>query len=122
MRIEVTLDCPDPARAAAFWGPALGYEQRGSLGATYLSLAPPPGDPRPPLVLQRVPEAKSTKLGMHLDLYVDDLDGEVARLEALGARRVPGGDVAEEDERWVVLTDPDGNEFCVCSRPDDGSG
>ena len=57
-----------------------------------------------------VPEAKSVKNRFHLDLRPGDQAAEVARLVALGARRV---DVGQGDVSWVVLADPDGNEFCV---------
>lgn len=56
-------------------------------------------------------EAKGLKNRLHLDLRPDDRDAEVARLEALGARRVDVGQGPEVT--WVVLADPEGNEFCV---------
>ena len=69
----------------------------------------------PGLVFVRVPEAKSVKNRLHIDLNPDDQDAEVARLETLGARRV---DVGQQDAPWVVLADPEGNEFCVLTaRP-----
>ena len=67
---------------------------------------------KPQLLLQRVPEPKSGKNKVHIDLAGQDLDAEVARLVSLGA--TPGerhrlGDIAE----WNVMADPDGNEFCI---------
>ena len=62
------------------------------------------------LLFIRVPERKTTKNRIHLDLNPDDRDTEVARLEELGARRV---DIGQGDVTWVVMADPEGNEFCV---------
>ena len=64
----------------------------------------------PGLLFVRVSEAKSIKNRLHLDFRPDDRDVEVERLLALGATRV---DVGQGDPSWVVLADPDGNEFCV---------
>ncbi|MFI5099606.1 MAG: VOC family protein, partial [Actinomycetes bacterium] len=65
----------------------------------------------PDLLFVRVPEGKSAKNRLHLDLRPSDQDAEVARLEQLGARRVSVGQ--DETVTWVVMADPDGNEFCV---------
>jgi len=69
----------------------------------------------PELALQRVPEPKLGKNRMHIDLHVEDVDREVARLIALGATR-RSGELVEVGFRWVVLGDPEGNEFCVVGR------
>jgi catechol 2,3-dioxygenase-like lactoylglutathione lyase family enzyme len=118
----VCIDSADPEPVAAFWEAALGWRR------TYdheeeIVLEPPVGSPEegiaPDLLVLRVPEAKSTKNRLHLDLRPDDQAAEVARLEALGARRVTVGQA--EDVTWVVLADPGGNEFCVLRalRPDE---
>jgi hypothetical protein len=65
----------------------------------------------PDLLFLKVPERKSVKNRLHLDLRPRDQQTEVERLEALGARRVFVGQSAEVT--WVVLADPEGNEFCV---------
>ena len=65
----------------------------------------------PGLLFLRVPELKSGKNRLHLDLRPVDQAAEVARLERLGARRADVGQGPEVT--WVVLADPDGNEFCV---------
>jgi hypothetical protein len=63
-----------------------------------------------------VPEPKTAKNRLHIDLNPDNQDAEVARLQALGAKRV---DVGQSDEvTWVVLADPEGNEFCVLTARD----
>ena len=78
-------------------------------------LEPPEGSPEdgvaPDLLFLRVPEEKSGRSRLHLDLRPVDQAAEVARLEGLGARRADVGQGPEVT--WVVLADPDGNEFCV---------
>ena len=59
----------------------------------------------------KVPDEKVVKNRLHLDLVPEDQDAEVARLEALGAKRVDIGQTGEES--WVVMADPEGNEFCI---------
>lgn len=114
VHVDVVLDCDDSERLADFWAAALGYRRFGSAG-TYRSIVPPEGESGPKLILQQVDEPKTTKNRVHLDLDVADLDGEVARLEALGATRVSAAPVEEHGMRWVVMADPSGNEFCVCA-------
>jgi predicted enzyme related to lactoylglutathione lyase len=65
--------------------------------------------------LQRVDEPKSGKNRMHFDVETPEVDDEVGRLEALGARRLEREAREEYGTRWVVLADPEGNEFCVCN-------
>lgn len=111
MAIELVLDCADPERLAAFWGPALGYRRVGAAGQYVLMQAEAGGGPD--LVLQQVPEAKTVKNRLHLDVTVDDIEAEAARLVGLGARRL-GGPIEEHGSAWVPMVDPEGNEFCVC--------
>jgi predicted enzyme related to lactoylglutathione lyase len=108
--IVVVLDGIDIDRLASFWEGAIGYS-RTSADDTYIVLVPT-HDVRPELVLQRVSEPKQGKNRMHLDLRVDDLDAEVERLESLGAVRL-GPAIEEGGVRWIVMGDPEGNEFCV---------
>jgi catechol 2,3-dioxygenase-like lactoylglutathione lyase family enzyme len=115
IRIQcLCIDTRDPARLAAFWQAALGW-RRTHEEDSEIVLEPPAGTPEdgivPDLVFLRVPEAKATKNRLHLDLRPQDQDAEVARLEGLGARRISVGQ--GEDVSWVVLADPDGNEFDV---------
>ncbi len=110
----VCVDSTDPGRPAAFWAQALGWRRTYDTPDEVV-LEPPEGSPEdgvaPDLLFLRVPEQKAGKNRLHLDLRPDDQAAEVARLEALGARRVG---VGQGDEvSWVVLADPDGNEFCV---------
>jgi hypothetical protein len=97
------VDCQvaDPARAADFWGPALGLDVLGADGPGYVRL-----DARPhqlTIEVQRV--AHESRI--HLDIESDDVEAEAARLERLGAKRV--GPV----KGWIVLEAPTGQRFCV---------
>lgn len=116
--LVVVLDCVDPDRAAEFWCAALGYVDPVGPGGPgpYRPLVPADGA-GVELLLQEVAEPHTTKNRMHLDLRVHDLDAEVARLVALGARYVVPGRIEENGWVWYVLADPDGNEFCVLAPP-----
>ena len=111
-RVTIVLDCGDPERLARFWADALGYRIVGSEGS-YVLLGAPDGD-GPALILQRVPEAKQTKNRMHLDLHPGDIEVEADRLLGLGAARVVAEPVSEHGGHWILMADPEGNEFCVC--------
>lgn len=116
IEIHVTLDCADVEAQAEFYAAALGYEPFGE-AAQYRSLVPPPESGLPKLVLQQVDDApKVAKNKLHLDLIVGEtIDAEAERLEQLGAHRL-SGPVAEAGTRWIVMADPEGNEFCLCVR------
>jgi hypothetical protein len=114
IRIQcICVDSVEPARPAAFWEAALGW-RRTHTDEDEIVLEPPAGSPEdgvaPDLLFLRVPERKAVKNRLHIDLRPRDQAAEVSRLEALGARRA---DVGQGDVSWVVMTDPDGNEFCV---------
>lgn len=129
--IQITFDCPDPDALARFWAAALGYvvqpppEGFETWEAFLTSIGVPESehgsrsacvDPEgkgPRLFFQRVPEPKAVKNRVHLDVSVgsDRVDTEVRRLVELGAAKVREHD--ELGERWVVMSDPAGNEFCV---------
>jgi predicted enzyme related to lactoylglutathione lyase len=108
------LDTTDPDRIATFWQHALGW-RRTYETPDEVVLEPRAGTPQdgvaPDLLFLRVPEGKIVKNRWHLDLRPDDQAVEVARLERLGATRVDVGQ--GHDVTWVVMADPDGNEFCV---------
>jgi predicted enzyme related to lactoylglutathione lyase len=110
------IDCPDPVALAPFWAGALGYEVGDGDGRPYVNLVPPDGAPF--VGLQRVPEPKTGKTRVHVDLYVphDEAEAEVARLTRLGAT-VLQPPVRRGDGRFnfQVLADPAGTEFCVCA-------
>jgi predicted enzyme related to lactoylglutathione lyase len=105
--LGLVLDCADPEPPAEFWAAALGYTTLGS----YVMLVDEAGA-QPKLLLQRGPEAKTVKNRMHFDIECLDVHGEASRPERLGAVRVDGP-VSEHGSTWVVMNDPEGNEFCV---------
>jgi len=113
-RIEIGIDCQDPVGLAPFWSAALGYAI-GDLdhAGLYLDLLPPVPE-LPVVYFQRVPEPKATKNRVHLDLLVTDPEPEVRRLCALGASLVGDPQSGSEGGWWQVMSDPEGNEFCVC--------
>ena len=110
----VNIDSQEPTRLADFWQAALGWRRTHETDDEIV-LEPPAGSPQdgvaPDLLFARVPEPKTVKNRLHLDLRPLDQAAEVARLEGLGAVRVDVGQ--PDDVSWVVLADPDGNEFCV---------
>jgi predicted enzyme related to lactoylglutathione lyase len=107
---QVVVDAHDPARLARWWAEALGY--------TIVAEAPDEVEIRrspdelPGLLFVPVSDEKTTKNRLHIDLRPDDQEAEVERLVDMGARHA---DVGQRDVGWVVLTDPEGNEFCVLS-------
>ena len=110
---SVVIDCHDKARVARFWTAALGLPLQGPDDDGDVWLEPRGGGPD--LLFLEVPDPKTVKNRLHLDLIPDDQAREVARLESLGARRV---DIGQGDAAWVVMADPEGNEFCVLTpRP-----
>jgi predicted enzyme related to lactoylglutathione lyase len=112
--LEIGIDSCDPESLAPFWAAALDYAIGGfDAEGVYLFLVPPSTE-RPIVYLQRVAEPKSAKNRVHLDLLVDDLDSEVARLSGLGASTLGERKSLIGGATWQVMTDPEGNEFCVC--------
>jgi hypothetical protein len=115
LRIQaLCVETTDPAGLAEFWQSALGW--RRTHDEPDQVVLEPPADSRedgivPDLLFLRVPEPKAGKNRLHLDLRPQDQAAEVSRLEQLGAQRVYVGQGAEVS--WMVLADPDGNEFCV---------
>ncbi|MFI7325805.1 VOC family protein [Streptomyces rubiginosohelvolus] len=118
---ELAIDCADPAALARFWCAVLDYEVQGvEEGEEVVAIGPPsvpegkgrPGPVPPTLTFARVPEGKTVKNRLHIDVNPTDREQgeEVERLLALGARRA---DVGQDGASWVVLADPEGNEFCV---------
>src|SRR6478735_5346842 len=112
---ETNIDCADPVRLADFWCAALGYVVTLT-EPDFIEIGPAGRSDAEILDAVRrgpvVPEGKTVKNRVHLDISPIDCTQaeEVARLEALGARRV---DIGQGDESWVVMADPEGNEFCV---------
>ena len=136
--IQITFDAANPPELAKFWQLAMGYVEE----------PPPPGfatwpefaaannipddqldgygsaiDPDgngPRMLFLKVPEGKTAKNRMHLDLQVPDPDGHVAELIAAGGTKVDTR--SEFGHTWTVMTDPEGNEFCVSGLPPQQAG
>ena len=109
--MEIVLDCAEPTMLAKFWREALDY--RDHYTHAKLVVLVPKGGTASPLLLQGVPEPKAGKNRMHLDIVVDDVEAEARRLQALGARRIDDGVQSFGGTRWVRMSDPEQNEFCV---------
>jgi len=113
--LNVTYDCVDASAAARFWSGVTGWplrQEQTSSDNVYWVV----GDEHvavPRLVFVGVPEEKVVKNRVHVDVVPDGVsqDEEVARLAALGARILD--DRREAGGGWVVMADPEGNEFCV---------
>jgi predicted enzyme related to lactoylglutathione lyase len=112
-RLDLVLDCAEPAKLVEFWREALGY--REYFTDTSLAVLVPKQGNASPLILQGVPEPRVAKNRMHLDIVVDDIEPEVERLVALGAHRLDEGHQHFGDAKWVRMSDPEHNEFCVCT-------
>lgn len=104
---EVCIDAHDTGALAAWWSQVLGWPVEPTEDEGDWRLRAPVG---PDLMFLPVPEAKTVKNRIHFDFTPDDQQAEVDRLIALGARRV---DIGQGEQNWVVLADPEGNEFCV---------
>ena len=105
---QTIVDARDPAALGRWWQDALGWVAVNEDPAEF-EIRPAP-DRLPGLLFAAVPERKTIKNRLHLDFRPDDRDAEVARLLALGATRA---DVGQGEESWIVMADPEGNEFCV---------
>jgi hypothetical protein len=105
---QTTVDARDPSALGPWWREALGWVVINDDPDEFEIR--PAEDRLPGLLFVPVPEEKTTKNRLHLDFRPDDRDAEVERLLALGATRA---DVGQGEQSWVVLADPEGNEFCV---------
>ncbi|GAA2537084.1 VOC family protein [Mycolicibacterium diernhoferi] len=105
---EICIDAHDPTTLGAWWASALGWHSETDADGD-VRLSPPPGS-GPPWLFLAVPEGKTVKNRLHLDFTPDDQQAEVDRLIGLGATPV---DIGQGEQSWVVLADPEGNEFCI---------
>jgi len=112
----IVVDSRDPALLARFWAQVLNY--RVVFEEPTEVVVARDDDTYPGLVFVPVPESKTIKNRLHIDLAPDDRDAEVERLTGLGATRVDVGQ--GPDVSWVVMADPEGNEFCVLSSREGG--
>ena len=109
---QLVVDSADPVRLAEFWARVLGTEiEETDEESAALSRT---SEQQPQLLFLKVPEGKTVKNRLHMDLNPSGADQaeEVERVLSLGARRV---DIGQGDVSWVVLADPEGNEFCILS-------
>jgi predicted enzyme related to lactoylglutathione lyase len=109
---NITIDCADPEVLAEFWAAALGYVKQSApeAGGDCTAVANPCGR-RPRLLFRKVSELKVVKNRVHLDLAAENMDAEVDRLVARGARKLRT--CHEQVRTWTMMTDPEGNEFCI---------
>jgi hypothetical protein len=107
---NITFDCDDALTVAHFWSAALGRPLDPEPGEHFASIGH--GDTEDTTWLfTKVPEPKTVKNRVHVDLVADDRDKEIARLVELGATR--GADHDEWGHSWTVMADPGGNDFCI---------
>ena len=105
---QTIVDSRDPSSLGRWWADAFGWVVVNDDPEEF-EIRPSP-DRVPGLLFVSVPEPKSIKNRLHLDFRPDDRDAEVARLLSLGATRA---DIGQGERTWVVLVDPEDNEFCV---------
>ena len=103
---NITFDCDDTIAISSFWSAVLGRPVADGASEFFASIA---GSPN--WLFLKVPEPKSAKNRMHVDLMADDRTAEVERLVGLGATKV--ADKEEWGSAWAVMSDPEGNEFCI---------
>jgi Glyoxalase-like domain len=102
--VDIVIDCHDLDGLLDFWAAALDYRKIGIKDNYALLL--PENQSHPPVILQRVPEPKTTKTRVHFDIRVEDVEAKANQLEALGARRIDIGQPS--DAAFVPMADPEG--------------
>ena len=117
LRIQcITIDAHDLKKVANFWAAALDwkitYEDDNEVCLELLDGSPEVGR-IPDILFIKVPDDKVVKNRLHLDLRPVNQAAEVARLESLGAKKIDIGQNEDPDTSWIVMADPEGNEFCV---------
>jgi predicted enzyme related to lactoylglutathione lyase len=116
----VTVDCVDPDRMAAFWGVLLDRQSSDEMDGDGWATIGSRNDAQPRITFQRVPERRTGKVRLHLDVQVDDMEAGIAEVERLG-----GAETAERHEYdegvVVVMTDPEGHQFCLLQLHDSGA-
>jgi hypothetical protein len=108
---ELVVDCRDPVALAGFWAAVLRWDTRAGDDDDEVEVFDPAGS-SPALLFQTVPEGKSVKNRLHIDVNPVGVtqEDELQRLLGLGATRV---DIGQGEQTWHVLADPEGNEFCL---------
>jgi predicted enzyme related to lactoylglutathione lyase len=123
LRIQcITIDCENPQKLAEFWSAALDWKitEADEIGVVIELLDGSPEVGRiPDILFLKNPDSKSVKNRLHFDLRPLNQAEEVARLESLGATRIEIGQADEPEATWIVMADPEGNEFCVLRARND---
>jgi len=123
LRIQcTTIDCENPQKLAEFWSAALDWKitEADEIGVVIELLDGSPEVGRiPDILFLKNPDSKSVKNRLHFDLRPLNQAEEVARLESLGATRIEIGQADEPEATWIVMADPEGNEFCVLRARND---
>jgi predicted enzyme related to lactoylglutathione lyase len=112
----ITVDCCEPMKIAQFWAAALDWQitEADEEGVVIELLDGSPEVGRiPDILFYKNSDKKSVKNRLHFDLRPLDQAAEVARLESLGAKQIEIGQSDEPEATWIVMADPEGNEFCV---------
>jgi len=114
---DITIDCQNPRALAQFWAQALdwkiGEEATENVAYIQKNLTSTNSDGYPSILFYKTPDKKSVKNRIHLDLRPENQLEEVERLEKIGATRIEIGQSSSSDTTWIVMADPEGNEFCV---------
>jgi len=110
---EVCIDADDTHALASWWSTVLGWPAEDTDDGDVALRAPDGAGPD--WLFLAVPEGKAVKNRLHFDFTPDDQQAEVDRVLGLGARRV---DIGQGEQSWVVLADPEGNEFCILAAPE----
>jgi hypothetical protein len=111
---SIVIDCLDFPRVSTFWREALRYVPRDPPEEGWVILRDPAGR-GPNISVNLAPDKRASPGPIHLDLYANDRENEVKRLLSLGASRHRP---SEQDEDFEVLADPEGNLFCIVSKPE----
>ena len=113
--LTVTVDSTDPVPLAQWWADQLGGQVKDPFGGFFLIVSGGPVQ----MAFQKVDDPTPGKNRIHVDLSADNLDAEVDRLVEAGAELVERR--GDESFRWVTLSDPDGNQFCVAQGEAEGA-
>ncbi|HET7475375.1 MAG TPA: VOC family protein [Dermatophilaceae bacterium] len=114
MTVEnLAFDAEDPRRLAAFWAEVIGHPVDEGASPYFATIGKRPNDLRPAWLFIKVPEAKTAKNRLHLDLRASDVPADLATLSRLGATKL--GEYDEWGSQWVSFEDPEGNVFDVAT-------